>query len=322
MSKKSGVVRSLPWIAIGVLAGCATGPAPAPTAVAGPATDELAMTLPGEKAACPTGDEGCCLALDREMRAARARGDDRAADWQGERLALSCPSKRHDLLKSGQGGPDYRQGAEADSAAWTNYVVRLGQGDRITWAAVYFNDRRVGTTVPPGRGKLEAVFHVVSAEGPTAGQALVLRQSKDVVIERGQDLYATIVLRRLSPAAPVQLVLETKVLNQQGSVFGREQDPPRPLGPPPAFPSPAELRDAGAPPALMIACLAKDGTPDKLSIVAYGKSPHLHPRHLGPALDWLRRLTFHPLSVAPDDPAGSCREYQLRFDRVEVPASR
>jgi hypothetical protein len=314
-------MRSLRWIAIGVMAGCATGSATSPTAVGGPATDELAMTLPGEKAACPTGDEGCCDTLDREIRAARARGDDRAADRQGEILALSCPSKRHDLLKSGHGGPGYDKGPEADPAAWTDYVVRLGQGDRITWAAIYFNDRRVGTTVPPGRGKLEAVFHVVSGEGPTAGQALVLRQTKDIVIERGQDLYATVALRRVSAAAPVQLVLETKVITHQGSVFGRDKDPARPLGPPPAFASPAELRDAGAPPVLMIACLSKDGTPDNLSIVVYGNSPHLHPRHLGPALDWLRRLTFHPVSLAPDD-AGPCREYQLRFDRVEVPASR
>src|SRR5687767_1976885 len=71
------------------LLGCA--PATSGTAIAPGAVDALPEKV------CSDDDAACCASLEQRMRAARTSGDDRAADEEAERLALSCPQQRRDL---------------------------------------------------------------------------------------------------------------------------------------------------------------------------------------------------------------------------------
>src|SRR3982750_228127 len=54
------------------------------------------------------GDQLRCGALERGMRAARARGDDRAADLGAERLSTVCPGLARGLLAVEGSGVRYR----------------------------------------------------------------------------------------------------------------------------------------------------------------------------------------------------------------------
>jgi hypothetical protein len=286
--------------------------------------------------ACRPGDARCCeTALARAQEAA-AQGDDRTADEQAERLALSCPAQARDLLTRLTRPP--RPTPDETARLDYRWKVTLPAEDRIFWAAAYLDGGRHGSAVP-GQHELVVEVHVLAGVAPGRGQLYRLRTDQPVRLAPGVTR-ANIVLARAGGPEPFRLEVEAASLH---GVFGvlkmnagsrlvpvdsavRDRAPaatpapaPRQVVPPrrpaPDFRPPSEWLEGGVHHVLAQSCADKQGRPMSVGIQSGGAD--LHPRLMGALVDWLRRFEYD----AGGDLLEACEFVHPRFDQSVVPAS-
>jgi hypothetical protein len=274
------------------LAGCATGRAPSPL-------DVSYAAARAQEGCQPAGDATCCERLSRQMHQARARRDDRRADEEAERLALTCPARRESILEPGRGGPFYRRDLDEPHAlARIEYQLRLPPEDHVAWVASYVDGARLGPWMPAGRHTLELALDVVSGLPPTAGKIIHLTRTATVTLAPGALFLVTVRLGRAGGEPLIEVELPPGAegagvpATREETVGIGDTQAPEPRDHWPDFEPPLELQSAGAPPLSVDLCPDAQGHVTAVSFPSSDGAPHAHPRQLAAALEWTRQLTF------------------------------
>jgi hypothetical protein len=283
---------------------------------------------------CRAGDARCCeTALARAQEAA-AHGDDRTADEEAERLALSCPAQARGLLT--KLARPARPSAGEEAHLDYRWMVTLPAEDRIFWAAAYLDGSRHGLAVP-GPHELVIEVHVLAGVAPGRGELYRLRTEQPVRLGPGLTR-ANIKLTRVDGPEPFRLEVEAASLHgllgvlkmNPGSRLVPVGSPPPPAAPPapaprydgpprrpaPDFRPPSEWLEGGVQRVLTQSCADKQGRPQ--SVGMQGAQAPIHPRLMGAAIDWLRRFEYDP---ANSDFAEACEFVHPRFDQPVVAPS-
>jgi hypothetical protein len=256
---------------------------------------------PQDWQACGAHDvPACCAKLEERIAAARAGWDDRTTDEALEQLALACPERTKGLLGR-LFDEDVKRCPEplARIAAFlAEYEVRIAASDTILWAAVYFDRARPLRYVDSAARELVLEFHVRSGEGPSAGQLVKVRKTQPAGIVPGD--HGDVLVRLVRQPGPEPFRLEAEISTKaekihvtacpsgEGTIgLGGLGWSVRTAEPPPFVP-PREFRGAGVPDLIVRNCVTANGR------TISHLSSFLHPRHVGAALDWLRRFEYAP----------------------------
>jgi hypothetical protein len=266
----------------------------------------LACASPG---AAGSGAPAC--ELRDELRAARERGDDRAADLLVERLTTTCPESTRGMLAHGGAADRAPLPGPRLARLRHHWQLRIGAQDRLVWAAAYLDGTR-GTEAAPGPHQLE-----IEARVSSGGQSATLRRSLSLDLPAG----ITQLLIGVSSASPEPFRLEVIPLLPSGGsrLVSRGPGPcaaPRRVSAPP-FTPPAGWLDSGAPAILVKSCARSCAEPRRTEVDSGGELPH--PRLLAAAVDWLKHFQYQTPCCDFDLDRG-CDHVNVRFDRPTMPA--
>jgi hypothetical protein len=266
-------------------------------------------------AGLPAGED--CASLLARIHASRARGDDKSADVDTERIARDCPESRGHLLELSS-----RPRRNDSSLIFVDYQVALGPGDHLIRLALTFAGRRLEQVMPLGTGSLEVAADLRPVSGPPAH----LTWTRELAITEPELLKLTVKLTRTAGerrfALNVELPPGTKLRDLKtvgkGGGSAEPRQFPTPSASEPPFDPPADLRAAGAHSSRFEVCPQADGTVTRLVLDRGELLPH--PAHLGAAVDWLRATRYQ---MPPANSRGRwwCILRTLRWDRTERPAS-
>jgi hypothetical protein len=281
--------------------------------VVGPISPPRAY-VPDDWGSCADATDPCCTSI-AQLDAARARGDDKTADEQLERLALACPERTKGVLE--RWAVEDRARCPEDLAATTqfysDYRIHIAREDRLVWVATYFDRARPRWFAPAGARELVVEVEIVSGEPPDAGKLVRLRDTQPLALTPGDAGRILIELERQPGPEPFRLGAQLELRPQkvhftrcpphEGTIGLGGRSARYPSVVPPPFDPPRELRAAGAPWGRGEICdRSQRGT--TIYLIGGGAG---HPRRKGASLDWLRRFEYEPWA------GGTCESVDLDF---------